>query len=211
MAEKKDFNRVAIQWDDKPRRVQLAIGVAEGIRQAVPLNETMTALDFGCGTGLVTFNLVDSLKHVLAVDSAEKMLEVTLEKAREQGVDQKIETQLSHDHFPDNIEQMFDVIYSSMVMHHVPDVAALVRSMIQHLAPGGYVALADLDVEEGTFHDDPTGVFHHGIDRHWLVNYLKDQGLCDVRADTVHTIVKQREGKEETFTVFLVSGRLRTS
>ena len=36
MTEKRDFNRVAIQWDDKPRRVQLAAGVAEGIRQAVP-------------------------------------------------------------------------------------------------------------------------------------------------------------------------------
>ncbi|WP_321531557.1 class I SAM-dependent methyltransferase [uncultured Desulfuromonas sp.] len=207
MAEKRDFNRVAIQWDDKPRRVQLAAGVADGIRRAVPLKETMTALDFGCGTGLVTFHLVDSLKHVLAVDSAEKMLEVTLEKARENGIRQKIDTQLSHDHFPDNITQSFDVIYSSMVMHHVPDVAALVRSMTRHLAPGGYLALADLDVEDGTFHDDPTGVFHHGIDRDWLVSYLEDQGLCDVQAGTVHTIVKQRKGKEDTFTVFLVSGR----
>ena len=40
-----------------------------------------------------------------------------------------------------------------MVMHHVADVAGLVRSMTQQLATGGYVALADLDVEDGTFHD----------------------------------------------------------
>ena len=60
----------------------------------------MTALDFGCGTGLVTFNLIDSLHHVLAVDSAEMMLDVTLEKARQQGIAEKIDTQLSQDHFP---------------------------------------------------------------------------------------------------------------
>nr|WP_320115964.1 class I SAM-dependent methyltransferase [uncultured Desulfuromonas sp.] len=207
MTEKRDFNRVAIQWDDKPRRVQLAAGVADGIRQAVPLSKTMTALDFGCGTGLVTFNLIDSLNHVLAVDSAEKMLDVTLEKARQQGIAEKIDTQLSQDHFPDNLSQSFDLIYSSMVMHHVADVAALVRSMTQQLATGGYVALADLDVEDGTFHDDPTGVAHHGIDRDWLVAYLEELGLSEVQAATVHTIVKQREGREDTYTVFLVSGR----
>ena len=208
MIEKKDFNRVAIQWDDKPRRVELAAAVAQGIRQAVPLVPTMNALDFGCGTGLVTFSLIDALARVLAVDSAEKMLAVTLEKARRQNMEDKIDTLLSSDHFPQHLSEHFDLIYSSMVLHHVPDIEALVRDMVTHLSPGGYLALADLDLEDGRFHDEPTGVFHLGIDREWLCRCFKEVGLEDVQSSTVHKIVKQREGREDAYSVFLVSARL---
>ncbi|PLX97604.1 MAG: SAM-dependent methyltransferase [Desulfuromonas sp.] len=207
MSETKDFNKVALNWDDKPRRVELAAAVAEGIRQAVPLSETMDALDFGCGTGLVTFNLLTALRQVLAVDSAEQMLEVTREKAAAAGLADRIETCLSDHQFPTHLSRRFDMIYSSMVLHHIATLEPMIQAMVDHLAPGGYLALADLDREDGHFHDDPTGVFHHGIDRQWLMATFQELGLIEVTARTVHTIVKQRQGEEQYYTVFLVTGK----
>ena len=59
-----------------------------------------------------------------------------------------------------------DLVMSAMAMHHVEDTAQLVESFKEHLNPGGMLALADLDAEDGSFHPpDVEGVFHHGFKR----------------------------------------------
>lgn len=206
MKDKKDFDRVAATWDDNPRRVLLAKAVAEAISQQVPLTRQMSAVDFGCGTALVSFCLVDRLAQILAVDSAAAMLEVVEKKAQYVG-QKNISTQFCPQGLPDFDGQLFDLIYSSMVLHHIDELAPLLDRLVASLSPGGYLALADLDVEDGSFHDQPGGVEHHGIDRHWLGQQLKQRGLFGVEAITAHTIQKERDGIRYDFPVFLICGR----
>ncbi|MCD6526765.1 MAG: class I SAM-dependent methyltransferase [Desulfuromonas sp.] len=204
--QSKDFSVVATTWDEKPRRVQLAAAVADAIKTHIPLTRQMIALDFGCGTGLVSFNLVDQLGQVVAVDNADGMLKVLRQKAQHMGIE-NIETLPTTGGLPELDGRSFDLIYSSMVLHHVCEVEPLIKSMVAALAPGGYLALADLDSDDGQFHDQPVGVEHYGFDRSALCRQLQKAGLVEVGAHTAHTIVKQREGKERGFPVFLVSGR----
>ena len=72
-----------------------------------------------------------------------------------------------------------------MAMHHVEDTGALVRALFAHVAPGGRVALADLDAESGSFHPPGTeSVYHSGFDRDALGGLLREAGFTDVRFTT---------------------------
>ncbi|OQY20151.1 MAG: hypothetical protein B6I36_02010 [Desulfobacteraceae bacterium 4572_35.1] len=201
--QQRDFNKVATNWDEKPRRVQLATAVATAIKDNIPLDSTMKALEFGCGTGLVTFNLVNRLAHVTAIDSAAEMLEVVKQKAVAADID-NITTSLNGSAIPELQDNHYDLIFSSMVLHHLPDIYAVLAEFRKALKSGGIVALADLDVEDGSFHSDPCGVVHCGIDRLWLNEQLLDLGFNHVQQTTAHTIVKYRSNGEQRYPVFLI-------
>jgi hypothetical protein len=89
-----------------------------------------------------------------------------------------------------------------MAMHHVRDTETLVRAFADLLVPGGRVALADLDLEDGSFHPPQTeGVFHHGFDRDALRAMLERNGFSDVEFRTAQEL--QRDGQR--YSVFLVT------
>jgi hypothetical protein len=79
-----DFGARAKDWDADPVKVERAQAVAEAIRAKVPLVATMTALEYGSGTGVVSFALQPFLGHIALADSSEGMLAVIEENlARE--------------------------------------------------------------------------------------------------------------------------------
>lgn len=203
---KRDFNKVAAVWDDKPRRVELAAAVATAIKQNVSFERQIDALEFGCGTGLVTFNLVDLVHHVTVMDNAEGMLEVVAQKAEQAGV-HNITIKHSQSLVPSLPRQSYDLVFSSMVLHHVADISQILHILIASLKPGATIALADLDAEDGTFHADPIGVEHDGVDRHWLCEELTELGLVHVQHTTAYTVVKKRPHGDQAYPVFFVWGQ----
>ncbi|MDY0398069.1 MAG: class I SAM-dependent methyltransferase [Desulfuromonas thiophila] len=203
----KDFNPVAQSWDAKPQRQLLAQAVAGAIRSEIPLAGSLRALEFGCGTGLVSYLLLPQLATLTGVDRAPAMLQVFEQKASELGQGERVSTFLATDDTLLPPGDTFELIYSSMVLHHVPDYSAVVARLVTALAPGGYLALADLDLEDGDFHDQAEGVAHAGIDRELLQQLLRQQGLVAVRAMTAHCICKQRASGEKVYPVFLVTGQ----
>jgi len=202
--EKKDFNKEAAQWDENPGRVKLADEVAASmIREASPKRD-MDVLDFGCGTGLVTLRLQPLVGSIVGVDSSEGMLAVLKRKIRSLGVT-NVQTRLVDFEKGDRIEGAFNLIVSSMTLHHVPDTAALFKQWRELLLPGGRVCFADLDAEDGSFHGDNTGVFHQGFEREQVKGLLRDSGFTDIRDVTAATMKREVEGKgTKEFPVFLI-------
>jgi ubiquinone/menaquinone biosynthesis C-methylase UbiE len=203
--ERKDFNREAAQWDANPGRVKLANDVADAVLRTTALTKNMEALDFGCGTGLVTLRLQPLVKTITGADSSEGMLEVLRGKVTAAGLT-NVRTQLVDFEKGERIEGAFDLIVSSMTLHHVPDTAALFRQWYGGLVPGGKLCFADLDSEDGSFHGDNTGVFHLGFTRSRLKELLQEAGFRDVQDTTAATMVKEipEKGKKE-FRVFLIT------
>lgn len=201
------FNAIAGTFDDNPTRVALASGVASAIVEAVPLAGTKKAMELGCGTGLVTVLLAPSLRHVLAVDGSAKMLDVLRRKASDSGIHniEPLEMDLAQ-HMPVG---PFDLVYSSMTLHHIDDVATLFRRVYERLAPGGRVAFADLALEDGTFHADGVpGVMHHGFEAATLFDWLNAAGFIDVQARTAHVVRKPRaDGSMREYPVLLVTAQ----
>jgi 2-polyprenyl-3-methyl-5-hydroxy-6-metoxy-1,4-benzoquinol methylase len=99
----------------------------------------------------------------------------------------------------------YDLILSSMTLHHVQDVPALFRAFAAHLQPGGAVALADLDEEPGTFHDGHGDVFHLGFKREAIREWLEAAGFMAVGVETA--AVTRKADRE--YPIFLATARLR--
>jgi SAM-dependent methyltransferase len=169
-------------------------------RCALPAD--LDVLDFGCGSGLVSLGLKPLVRSVTGVDTSRGMLDVFERKVREQGLDGVRAVLLSPD-VPLSLPDRFHLVVSSMTLHHVTDVAALFARFRDHLQPGGRVALADLDLEDGTFHEDARDVVHLGFDRGEIAALLAAAGFVDVN---VETATVTRKG-ERSYPVFLATGR----
>jgi 2-polyprenyl-3-methyl-5-hydroxy-6-metoxy-1,4-benzoquinol methylase len=205
--EKRDFDAVAASWDEKPARVKLAGEVADSIIRQVDLTPAMKVADFGCGTGLLSLRLHPLVASITGIDSSPAMLDVFRAKIAEGGWT-NIDTQLIDPDKGDVLTGSYDLIVSSMTLHHIREPGILLRQLYGVLAPRGILAIADLDPDGGHFHDDNTGVFHFGFDRAALRAMFAKAGFIDVRDSTATETVKAApDGTTRTFSVFLISGR----
>jgi 2-polyprenyl-3-methyl-5-hydroxy-6-metoxy-1,4-benzoquinol methylase len=202
------FNREASQWDENPRRTALALAVAKAIIASTKLEKSMRALEFGCGTGLVTLEIAPLVSTVMAIDTSRTMLSVLQEKIQTSRVT-NIETTCADLLTPlQDVAQKenFDLIFSSMTLHHIDDTAEFLNHLSNLLAPGGIIAIADLDKEDGLFHDDPLEKVHHGFDRDELAALFNAAGLQAVTFETAYLFEKEnRAGKKAAYPVFLVT------
>ena len=200
------FNDVAATWDDKPGRLAMARHVAAAMLQRLAPAGSGRMLEFGCGTGLITALLAPSFQKVVAMDSAPGMLAV-LERKIEELPLENVET-FEGDLSQTLPEGAFDAIVSSMTLHHVADVPGLLKRLYDHLSPGGQVALADLDAEDGSFHSDKPGIAHNGFERDDIRRWLEAAGFANIDFDTAYTMEKIGEdGVLRQFPIFLVSAQ----
>ena len=199
------FDSKARQWDDNPVFQERGLKIADAIRKAVPLHPDMSALDYGCGTGLLSFPLKDVLGAILLADSSSGMLEVVTEKIAAQGVTHM--TPLKLDLLIDPPPtQHFDLIVTAMTLHHVPDTDHILRVFHDLLKPGGHLCIADLEQEDGSFHGPEVDV-HHGFDQDDLSRRAAQSGFADIQFQTVFTITKERETGARDYPVFLMTAR----
>ncbi len=204
---KRSFDEEAAGWDAEPRRVQLAKDLFRAIGEEIVLTEAMEVLDFGCGTGLVTLQLSERTGRVTGVDSSQGMLDVLDGKAQSCQIC-NVATRRVDLESGDVLEGMFDLVVSTMTLHHVRDVPLLLEQFAGVLKTGGQVCIADLDPENGAFHDNKDGVFHSGFERCSLRDLLSKAGFVDIRDRTAAEVVKpDTNGRMRVFSVFLVAGR----
>ncbi len=201
-----NFDERAKDWDSDPMKVNRARTVADAIRRAIPLAADMSALEYGCGTGLLSFALQADLGVITLADTSLGMLNVLAEKIASSGVKNMCPTRLdlSTDPLP---AERFDLTYSLMTLHHIPDTRDILSKFHALLAPGGWLCIADLDKEDGTFHTDGTTDVHLGFERGELRQRVEDAGFSDVKFSPAYEIKKNINGVEKTFPVFLLTAR----
>lgn len=196
-----DFDARAKDWDADRTRADRASAVARGIAAQVPLSPGMRGLEYGCGTGLLSFALRPHLGPLTLADSSTGMLAVLREKIALEGIDQMqpMQLDLTTDPLP---AERYDLIYTQMTLHHVPDTGRILRQFRHLLEPGGYLCIADLDEEDGSFHGAGFAG-HNGFDRDHLASLARDAGFEDVRFETVFQIQRGKTG----YPVFLMVAR----
>lgn len=204
---KSSFDTKAADWDKKKRRIALAEEVSGAIKSLLGDNTELDAMEYGCGTGLVGLMLAPQLQSLLAVDTSDRMLEVLQQKLDEQKI-----TNVSTKNFnllTGDLAQKFDLIFCAMTLHHVDNSKLLLEKFCQQLNPGGLLAVADLDEEDGSFHQgDAPGHHHNGFKRDDLQNIVEQNGLGNIEFSSIHTIMrKNTEGVEKPFSVFLLTGK----
>jgi ubiquinone/menaquinone biosynthesis C-methylase UbiE len=204
---KRDFDKDAVAWDQNPSRVALARDIAAAIKREIRLASDMDVLDFGCGTGLLTLELLPAIRSVTAVDSSQGMLNVFKEKIAKSRI---VNIRLRHVDIDKGgaLTGHYHMAVSTMTLHHIKEIRPLFRQFYDVVIPGGYLCIADLDCEGGAFHADNAGVFHHGFNREAMRKDFIEAGFSDVRDVTAAKIIKPvAGGSMREFNVFLTIGR----
>lgn len=194
------FDARAKTWDDDPMKTARAQAVAHGIQSQVPLTSRMSALEYGCGTGLLSFALRAHLGHITLADSSSGMLAVLQEKIAAHDITnmRAVALDLTTDALP---SERYDLIYSLMTFHHIDDIDKVLRHLFSLLVKPGYLCIADLDSEDGSFHG-PGFTGHKGFDRTALESRLRETGFQSVDFTTIFEITK---GEQPTsYPVFLM-------
>jgi ubiquinone/menaquinone biosynthesis C-methylase UbiE len=201
-----EFDNKAAEWDKNPMHWSRSEAIVNEIIEIIPLSKSMTALEFGAGTGIASFLLKDYLKEITLMDNSKEMVRVTNEKIRSSGsVNLKtLEFDLETDEFKDG---KFDLIFTQMVLHHINDVEKIIKNFYKLLNPHGFLAIADLHEEDGSFHGEEfTGPSGFKIDS--LKEILINSNFSDISNKTVFTIDRKiSETESKQFDVFLISAR----
>jgi len=99
--------------------------------------EGKTALDVGCGAGLLAEPLARMGARVTAIDAAPELIEVAKTHAAGQGLE------IDYRHLAvENLDGRFDLVTSMEVIEHVAEPQAFIKSLASRLAPGGLLVMS---------------------------------------------------------------------
>jgi tRNA (cmo5U34)-methyltransferase len=148
-----EFDIKAAEWDKNPMHWDRSEAIANEIKKLIPLNKQMSALEFGAGTGIASFLLKDHLKKITLIDNSTEMVKIMNNKIEASKVKnmKTLNFDLEHQDFKDG---RFDLIFTQMVLHHVVNIDAIISKFHDLINPGGYLAIADLYPEDGSFHGE---------------------------------------------------------
>ena len=208
--EKRDFDKEAASWDENPARARLVNDVANAISKQIALTSDMDVLDFGCGTGLLTLQLQPLIHSITGIDSSQGMLDVFKMKIAKKNLT-NVKALLIDLDKGDVLAGNYHLIVSNMTLHHIKEIRLLFDQFYKITAPAGYLCIADLDLDDGQFHNNNTGVFHFGFDRATLRKDFTEAGFDNIHDMTAAEVVKPTlNGELRRFTIFLMTGRKRS-
>ena len=203
-----EFDIKAIEWDKNQMHWDRSEAIAREMLNVIPLKKTFSAMEYGAGTGILSLILKDYLKEILLLDNSAEMIKQSEEKIKV-SKSKNLRAKFFDLEHSDLEGEKFDLIFTQMVLHHVADIGSIFKRFRKLLSPGGYIAIADLYEEDGSFHGDGfTG--HKGFDPGKLSLLLSENGFENITHKKCFVINRQiQDNKTKEFNVFLLTGRIR--
>lgn len=200
------FDKKAKDWDDN-RRIQRSKVIAEKIIDYVNLQETFSGLEFGCGTGLISLNLYDKLGKITCIDTSSGMIKQLEDKVAEHNLDKITVTQLNinDDH---DLQSEYDIIYSSMSLHHVTSLEETLQNFYDLLQDGGQLCIVDLDKEDGSFHSQESNFLgHNGFEQKELSQLLEQVGFNNIMSETFYNDERSIGNRNIEYSLFIMKAQ----
>ena len=160
-------------------------GIIYQWRQAIALNyidelllpRTARVLEIGCGAGFMTAALAKRGFTVKAVDHAQAMIDLTQKRARETGMENRINACVEDIHELSNEDQSFDLIVALGVIPWLHDYQKALTEIARVLAPCGYAVVSIDNALRATTLMDPLTFPAVAQIRKWLRRELERAGL----------------------------------
>jgi tRNA (cmo5U34)-methyltransferase len=204
-----EFDIKAAGWDQDPMHWDRSEAIANEIKKLIHLNIEMKVLEYGAGTGITSFLLKDLVKEITLMDNSSEMVKVMTEKIKASKV-KNLKVLNFNLEQSDYKKDRFDLIFTQMVLHHVTYIDLIISRFYKLLNPGGFLAIADLYPEDGSFHGEGfTG--HMGFDVEILSKQIMNQGFTNISHRKCFVINKKVSDNEtKQFDVFLLIAKRNT-
>lgn len=180
------FDEAAKTWDKKQSSIDSSNACVNNLLEKITLNDNANILDYGCGTGFIAFALSNETNNILGMDYSDGMVSRFNEKAQELDFDniKAVKHNMNEEELP---QEQFDLVISSMTMHHIKDTNMFARKCFEALKKDGIVCINDLEKEDGTFHKkhNNDGVEHFGYEKEDVCKIFENQGFEIISCDTV--------------------------
>ena len=217
--------RKASDYDQRPFIQNLAQGAGLALSSKIGLESHWDVLDFACGTGLVLQRIANEFGSAVGIDSGPGMIHVLSEKKLkgvtpccvELSSSNTLQQYYAEHNLTGKVPQQFDLIYTSMALHHLQDIPATVQLLKEYLKPGG--AMVAFDFEKGPesmlFHPQPISPTVHqpgGFAPDDLIECWQTAGLKQVSCERVHRFTKEAtdngQPRKVVFWMLMVKGSI---
>ncbi len=193
-----EFNQMAVKYDT-PKNKHMAKRAADAIRNLLDESHKKSAIDFGCGTGLVGLDLLEDFKSMLFIDASIKMIEQVEKKLADKNT--KKASVLCLDIEKDaQLPYKVDTIILSLVLHHIPDSHRLLTKLYETLNEDGQLLIIEMEKQE-----KDSSNHGHGMDRSVLATTLAGIGYQNIQSDIFYDAKKESDGQEASR--FVLSAR----
>lgn len=175
------FEMIADMYDTS-ERIQIAKVASDAIRNHLTDAKGKTAIDFGCGTGLVGMELQSNFKSILFLDTSQKMLNQIEKKIAANNIQNAVT--LCFDFERDSLSDLkADYIFMVQVLLHIKDVEPVLSRLYEVLNQGGHLLIIDFDKNEKVASD----MVHNGFDQKELAETMAPLGYINIKSETFYT------------------------
>lgn len=175
--------------------------------------------DFGAGTGLIGLHFLERTEKLVAIDCSQGMIDTLSKKVQDARVEPICADLLSSS--PETValledqkfKHAFDLLVTSMALHHIPDLKKTFSVFAKLLKPqGGVLLLADMKKTELApfFHPHKIHVDHpHGFSQEDLRELAKETGAFDTEGIEcaslwLNKVAEDLDGKEHNFEIIVM-------
>jgi ubiquinone/menaquinone biosynthesis C-methylase UbiE len=139
----------------------------------------MTAIDYGCGTGLVGITLAELFKSITFVDASEQMIAQVQSKIKTMPNASALCADLTVCTSP-NLQA--DVVFMAQTLLHIKDVDLILSRLYDLLNKEGHLLIVDFDRNEQVVSD----MVHNGFEQPELIDQVHATGFIKAEARTFY-------------------------
>lgn len=132
---------------------QVFHSLGQKIRQDAGLTPTMRVLDLGCGTGIISQAIAQSLTSgsIVGIDRSAAMIEAAESRLQAQKAP-NLTFQVGNSESLDLPAASFDFVYARLLFQHLSNPQLTLTEILRVLKPGGILCVVDVDNEWSMFY-----------------------------------------------------------
>ncbi len=174
------FEMIASSYDT-PARIHIAKVSSDAIRDYLIDSKNKSAIDFGCGTGLVGMNLLDDFSMVTFLDTSQNMIHQLDQKITSLRL-KNVKTLLFDFEKEEQLDIRVDYIFMAQVLLHIHDTELILSRLYKILNADGHLIMVDFVENDKVISD----IVHPGFDVMKLTDRMSKIGYREIQSRNIY-------------------------
>ncbi len=142
------FGDWANEYDSTLGSMGFHCGLLDLVVSVSGVRDSDRVLDIGCGTGLLSLRFLRASEcSVVGVDNSREMIGIFREKIEKLGIGEKMRLSLMDASSLRFGKESFDVVASTVTLHHLKDKLKSLKTIHKILRPSGKLVIGDIDMD----------------------------------------------------------------